>query len=292
MDTLKLIQDTPEWFQFRKEHIGASDSPIILKVCKFKTNDGRKKTPYLLWQEKLGLRAISCNNSATRYGKTMEEPARKEYERIKGDLFTPTVLVHSEYKYISASLDGLNFTEDRAVEIKNANKEDHELAKQGKVPDHYYPQLQHQLECTGHSEMDYFSYHKGEGIIVVVKRDEEYIEKLLKKLEEFWTYVVNLKEPPLTEDDYIERDEEWEKTADVLYQTKQNVKELEKTIKLLEDKLKELSEGQNSRFGGYSYGSTTGPGRINYKVIPELSGVDLESYRGSPIKSWRLKKEK
>ena len=39
---IELTQNTPEWLEFRRKKIGASDAPIILEVSTW-------KTPYQLW---------------------------------------------------------------------------------------------------------------------------------------------------------------------------------------------------------------------------------------------------
>jgi predicted phage-related endonuclease len=45
-----MQQQTPEWLEFRKNKIGASDAPIIMETSPW-------KTPYQLWLEKLSLDA-------------------------------------------------------------------------------------------------------------------------------------------------------------------------------------------------------------------------------------------
>lgn len=281
-----------EWLAARKNHIGASDTSIIMGVSKWKTNDGRIKTPRLLWEEKLGLTKLNCDNASTRYGKEMEEPARLVYQEMVGDLFKPICVKNEKYPYLMASLDGLNVTDDKAVEIKNANREDHEMARQGKVPEKYIPQVQMQALVTEFASIDYFSFHKGEGIIVTAKRDEEYIKILEKKLAEFWECITTLKEPALTDDDFIERDDIWKATAERLYEIKCKKRDLCKEEKTLEAMLKEISEGKSSRSGGYTYERCTSLGRVDYRAIPQLLNVDLNPFRGPSISTWRLRREK
>ena len=148
-----------EWLAFRRNYIGASDTPIIMGIAKWKLPDGRIKTPYLMWQDKLGIEDLESDNKATRYGKRMEEPARKVYEEMVGDLFKPTYIINKKYPHLMASLDGLNISEDRALEIKNCSLIDHNTAKEGKVPAKYNPQVQQQLIVSELEEMDYFSFH-------------------------------------------------------------------------------------------------------------------------------------
>jgi len=284
-----IFESDAKWLQFRKEHIGASDAPIIMGVAKWKTNDGRIKTPKLLWEEKLGLDSMLTDNNATRYGKKMEEPARKAYEKMINDLVQPVVIKDTKMPYLMASLDGLNIIGDRAVEIKNANQEDHELAKKGQVPEKYYPQVQMQYLVTGVDKIDYFSFHKEEGIIVEVKRDDEYISEMKSKLDEFWKCVTSLKTPPLTEDDFIPRDKEWEAKAAALFKVQEDKKRIAKEEEKLKKELKSLSMGENSFFGDYRYGYAIQRGLVDYSAVPELSEVNLDLYRKDPVARWTLK---
>ena len=208
-----MEQNTQEWLAMRKKYIGASDAPIIMGTSKFRLPDGRYKTPHLLWQEKLGLLDLSTDTTATRYGKQMEEPARQAYEKLTGVFTAPEVVYHTSVQYMMASLDGLSMDRDIAVEIKNCNAEDHELARKKRVPKHYYAQVQHQLACLNHDVMHYFSFHKGEGIVIEVKRDLEYVDKLYEAEQKFWSCVENLEEPDLIDLDFREMGRDWEANA-------------------------------------------------------------------------------
>lgn len=290
-----MRQNSKEWLEMRKKYIGASDAPIIMQVCKWKVPDGRLKTPYLLWQEKTGIADFSMDSAATRYGKEMEEPARQAYEQLVDHIVSPDIVFHPEHKFMMASLDGLSLDKTRAVEIKNAGKDDHETALNGRVPDHYYPQVQHQVEILFRiyniTQIDYFSYHKGEGIIVTVDRDEEYIARMLEKEIEFWRCVQDLDEPELTDADFVERDNAWQECASRLWEVKQEKRALQTEEKALEAMLKDYSEGVNSRAGGYRYTKSTIPGRVDYKAIPELLNMNLDGYRKKPTERWTLKNE-
>jgi len=289
----KIIFETEsEWLKVRKEHIGASDAGIIMGVSRWKTNDGRIKTPYLLWQEKLGLDEMDCDNPATRYGKAMEAPAREAYQEMVGDLFEPVCVKNAKYPHLMVSLDGLNVTDDRAVEIKNCKSEDHELARAGKVPPKYYAQVQMQAMVTELHFVDYFSFHKNEGILVKVARDEVYIKKMEKKLDAFWKCVETLKEPALTDDDFVEQGNEWLKIAEKLYDLKLQKKAIADQEKDLGEMLKESSSHRNACSGLYRYTRSTTIGRVDYKAIPALANVNLDDFRGNTVTSWRIHKNK
>lgn len=284
----QLTQGTLEWLKMRNNYIGASDSPVILGLAKWKLRDGRIKTPYILWQEKLGLVEANSQSSATDHGTNMEAQARSAYEAMTGDLVAPEVIFHNDISYMMASLDGLTIDKKLAVEIKCINREDHELAKKGIIPEVYMPQLQHQLLCLGHDMMHYFSYNSGEGVLVEVRKDDQYQDMLKQKLAAFWGCISSFTPPPLTEDDYIEKGDTWDAIANDLFKVKEVIKNYSLQKELLEEKLRELSEGISCISNNYRYAKVVKKGSVDYKSIPELFEVDLEKYRNKPSEAWTL----
>lgn len=277
-----LEQGTKEWLEMRKNYIGASDTAIILGVSKY------KKTPYMLWQEKLGLIDIDSTSWATEYGKNTEPVARALYEQISGNYVAPMIVFHPTVDYLMASLDGLTIDEDLAVEIKCTNKENHELARKGIIPPEFKPQVYHQLECLGHSMMHYFSYNSGEGIIVEVHKDQEYQDFLKREVKKFWELVNNFTSPELSQDDLIEKDDIWQQVVQDLVAIKEIIKKYKFQEELLEEKLRELSQDKSSFYGNYKYTKSIRKGSIDYTSIPELIGVDVEKYRKPSTFLWKI----
>ncbi len=285
---LKFTQGTLEWLEMRKMYIGASDTPIILGLAKWKLKDGRTKTPYILWQEKLGLYHGDASSYATEYGHRMEAEARSAYEAMTGEFVSAEIVFHKHIPFMMASLDGLTIDKDLAVEIKNINAADHELARQGIVPPIYYAQVQHQLMCLGHERMHYFSYHKGEGIVVEVKKDPEYQAMITEKLLEFWQCIENFSSPAMADEDHVEKGEQWDLLADELFKLKALIKNYELQKEFLEESLKEISENTSCISKNYRYTKAVQKGRVDYDLIPELKGVDLDKYRKAPSTKWSL----
>src|SRR5689334_6309347 len=137
-----LLQNTSEWLEMRRNKIGASDAPVIMGVSPW-------KTPFQLWEEKLGIGKEKETTASMRRGIDMEEEARQKFEELTGHIVFPKVMFHPDYEYLMASLDGIDMDHKVAVEIKCPGREDHECAMDGVVPEKYKPQLQHQLEVTG-----------------------------------------------------------------------------------------------------------------------------------------------
>jgi predicted phage-related endonuclease len=194
---------------------------------------------------------------------------------------------------MGASLDGLTEHGDMAVEIKNCCLQDHELAKRGEIPVKYIPQVQHQLACLGADMMHYFSFHKGEGVIVEVPLDSSYVNQLYKAEDQFWKDCIQgFKEPALTEKDYVlKQDEEWKALASQWMELNDQIKTLEQKEEKIRQSLIERAEGMNCRGHGIKLSQSTSKGSIDYSSIPGLCSMDLERYRKSKVVKWRLTKE-
>lgn len=279
---MTLKQNTPEWLEARRNKLGASDAPIIMGISPW-------KTPYQLWEEKLGLGKDIPMNSYMQRGLYMEESARQCFERQTGLIVFPQVLYHDKYEWMMASLDGIDFSHKNIVEIKCPGNVDHGKALEGKVPDKYFPQLQHQMEVAGLDEAWYFSFDGIDGKAIKVYRDDKYAANMIKKEEIFWECVQNLEAPKFTERDFIEKNdelwiaacEEWKKCHNQLESLKDREEELRDTIIA-------LSGRSNAKGGGVRLSRVVRKGSVDYKSIPELREVDLDKYRKSPIESWRL----
>ncbi len=175
-----LVQGSPEWLEFRRLHIGASDAATIMGL-----NPWHSKLQ--LWQEKC-LGWTKEVNSAMRRGTEMEEQARKAYELQTGTLVCPMVAEDDGFPFISASFDGVSFDLQRIVEIK-CGKASHKLAQHGEIPRYYLAQCQQQMYVAGVQLMDYFSFDGNEGILIPVTLDYEFVENLIEKIKEFWNCV-------------------------------------------------------------------------------------------------------
>lgn len=182
MKLVNIKQNTAEWHEFRQNHIGASDAPVIMGVSPYRTIKQ-------VWKEKVfGVK--QKENAPMRYGKNKEEKAREEFEKITGLLIFPKVVVHEEFEWMSASLDGLDVEEKCIVEIKCPGPNDHHCANVSKmVPEKYIPQIQHQLCVTGLEFAYYYSFDGERGVVIEVKRDQAFIDRMIEKEQEFWNCV-------------------------------------------------------------------------------------------------------
>lgn len=174
-----IVQGTDEWLKLRQDKIGASDAAIIMNMSPW-------KTPKALWEEKVGLRKPSESSWFMQRGIELEKDARELYISAQKIFVEPKVKFHPTIDWMIASLDGIDNEETTIVEIKCPGRKDHELAKEGKIPEKYYPQLQHQMVVCSLPEAHYFSYDGQSGILLTIKRDDLFIERMMEEEERFW----------------------------------------------------------------------------------------------------------
>lgn len=145
------------------------------------------------------------------YGIGMEDFAFKKYSQVYGAYVIKCgLVVHQKQPWLCASPDGLVICDDKVkklLEIKCPftckdtlliNEKDGKL----RVPylyydkdintinlkrnHNYFTQCQIQMYCTGLEECDLFVCTKQDCITVLVKRDNLFLEKLVKKMEYFY----------------------------------------------------------------------------------------------------------
>lgn len=274
-----IEQQTDSWHEWRSKGLGASDAPVVMNVSPW-------STPFKLWQEKTGKIEKDAGNWATRKGNEMEPRARAFLELQTGLDFPAVLSEHSVFSWMRASLDGWNAENKIILEIKCPGAADHGIASEGRVPDKYYPQIQHQLFVTGGEKVLYFSYSETpvpHGYQVEVLPDMEYIKKLFAAMSKFWKCIQTNTAPDLVAKDFKsvrskelqEKFEAWERAKNDLIVLEKRTEALKAA--LIEDpRVKDL----RMRCGKYRVNVVTRKGNVDYKKVPQLAGVDLEPFRG------------
>lgn len=276
-------QNTPEWLEWRKTKIGASDAATIMGLSPW-------STPFELYEEKMGLRSPKEFSSAMSRGVSLEEKARWAYEEGTGALVFPQVVVHQAFEWCIASLDGMTLEADRIVEIKCPGKETHRIAEQGCIPEHYMPQLQHQMFVTNLQEVDYFSFDGEKGVKITVKRDEKFIQKMIKEELKFMECLYTQTPPPLTDKDYrdLSKDMEFNTLEYQYVQLCNQLKELEAYKETLRTKMIDRAGGYNSKGTQIKLTKKVSKGRVDYDKIEILSTINLDDYRKPDVVSYVL----
>lgn len=191
-------QRSEEWLALRDNMITASDVASALGENHFETPDSFVK--------KKVLRTKWAGNAATAHGTALEPLVRDLYDQRTGRKSHEIGLVqHRQYDWLGASPDGV--TEDGLlIEIKCPLTRKIEA----KVPKHYWPQVQLQLEITDLEECDFIQYRPAstegavpqrpeEFVVVRVKRDREWFEKNLPTMKAVWDRIVKGREHGLCE---------------------------------------------------------------------------------------------
>lgn len=270
---LEIEQHTPQWHDYRKSHVMATDAHYILS--------GQTER---LWRIKMGLDKVFVTQ-AMRDGSNMEELARCAYEEHTQKIVVPCVYQHDTNPWMAASLDGYGILEYSAVEIK-CGKKTYELAKKGVIPPQYRAQMQHQIEVLGLDKIDYWCFDGIEGILIEIPRDNDFIVNMVAKEEEFYRYLQDLTPPPSRY--HYRDDEEWEKVNKDWKHVNSQLRDLSIKEKELRNQILTISQNQDS-IGKYAKVSfRERKGMIDYKSIPELENIDLEKWRKPSIKFMEL----
>lgn len=187
-----LKQRTKEWYEFRKEHLGASDIAAIMGISPW-------KSAYRLWQEKTGKVEDSPPNTAMKRGVELEQKALETYQFVSDNILLDEkeidlVQVYDDWDIASCSLDGM--TIDKVVEVKVPSKMTIQLCKEGTIGDNYMMQVQWQMMITGKEKADFFCYSEDDFALLEVSEDKELQTKMLMGAKEFWHFVEHNIEPP------------------------------------------------------------------------------------------------
>lgn len=189
MKVVDLEQGSAAWLGWRAGGIGASDAAVVLGLSPFKTAER-------LFQELTGQVEPELGNYAMRRGQRLEPVAREEYERRHGIPMPPCCGEHEAMPWVRASFDGLSVMGDLVLEIKWPNWQAHEEALGGRVPEYYWPQVQHQLLVSGAERLHYLSgsqhskFERADRMAIVeVYPDREFLQFLSEELTTFWAQV-------------------------------------------------------------------------------------------------------
>lgn len=290
MPIVDIQPNTSEWLDWRKDKIGASDLPVIMGASKW-------STPHKLWREKLGF-SMQKENFIFKKGHEVEAFARKVISMRLGIDLVPTVCQSDQYFWAIASLDGMDESTKTIVEIKYASKEDHEKARDGKVPAHYVHQVQWQLFVTGYPKAIYVSYHDSEIITLEVARDELLIDQMIGEAERFYEWMMSGEEPPLSEDDYIQIDTpEFESAANCWLDAKRMVDHYSRLVDQHKATLIQLSDDSNCEGCGIRLTRVSRDSPVQWKDMWEeirknhphvFDLYNVEDYKKPQIGYWKL----
>ncbi len=283
MKIIDLEQGTEAWLAWRKTVITASDCPII-------TGASPWSTPYKCWQRKLGLAPEQESNEAMERGKRLEPEARAQFIQLRGIDMTPVVVESSEFNFLGASLDGMSLETNTILEIKCGGSKLFYMASKGEIPAYYQHQMQHQLLVTGATKCFYYCYDGKDGICIEVLPDPDFKANFLPKAREFWKCIAFVEPPALKDADYQDKssDPVWKGFAAEYRKVVEQIKNLELVKEAYRKEMIKLCDNKNCMGDGIRIMNSIMRGRVDYDQIPELNGVDLDSYRKPPTNTWKV----
>lgn len=274
---IDMEQGSAEWLALRKKKVTATDAVVIM-------GENPWKKPSQLLKEKLSNENNTFSNKAMDDGRRLEPIARDLFILQTGIKVKPVVVVKDDWAM--ASLDGMS-DDMKIVEIKCPNKKEvHDMAIAGQVPSYYRSQLQHQMFVTGVEEMYYFSFDGIDGVIVPVKRDDEYISRMVVEEKKFFDKMMakEVIDDGRTDLEWLSLAEKWKSLSAML-------KELEQQENEIRSQLIQLANNKPARGWGVTATPFERKGSIDYNSIPELKSIDLEKHRKPSTISWRITNE-
>ena len=143
METLSLIQGTPDWLAARAKYFTASEAPAMLGLSKYKTRQE------LLREKATGITPEVSASTQHLFdkGHAAEDAARPlAEEMIAEELYPATGVMVVDGLPLLASFDGITMDESQCWENKMYNAEfaDYVIANSD-APDTHWPQLEQQL---------------------------------------------------------------------------------------------------------------------------------------------------
>ena len=200
---MRLIEcaDRAEWLKERRNGIGGSDAPAIMRLSPW-------SNPVELFQEKLGLADAKEETGPMRWGNLLEPVIRAQFSEESGMSVTypgPYVIaVNDRDDFVRASLDGTVTHPEHGqcvLQIKTA----HAASKDGweeEVPAVYYAQVQHEMLATGLNAAVIPVLFGGNDLQwYTVLRNQAFQEVMLHQEAEFWRCVTNQEPPSPVSDD-------------------------------------------------------------------------------------------
>lgn len=184
MKIIDIKQGTPEWHEFRRTHIGASDSPAIAGVSPWVTKEQ-------VWAQKVFDIRMPVTGAMQR-GIDLEPQAREYFiQQTEIEVF-PLVAEDETYPFFSASFDGISVDHKIILEIKCPSR----IEGVNRFPEIYIPQFQKQMYIACVEEMYYLPYFICKKVVTTklfkIHRDQAFIDKMIEKEVQFWETIKDL----------------------------------------------------------------------------------------------------
>ena len=297
-----------DWKKERQKGIGGSDAAAVLGVSRW-------KSPLRLYLEKLGEIQPEQDNEYMLWGRKLEKLIIEHFVEATGKNVEKIdkILVHPEYPFMIANLDGYIPEEDAVVEVKTASSYKLDEWSGDNIPVEYVLQGQHYLAVTGCSKVYYPVLVGGNTFFIKeMTRDEELINMIIDAESKFWHEHIEKRIPPemtgavdakeLLDKLYPTSKEgtkiELPQLEDVVNQlavTQAKIKELEQLVDELQAKIKEqMGEAEIAEIGSFvaTWKPVTTERLDTSRLKKELPDVYKQFLTSSTSRRFSLKQKK
>lgn len=291
-------KDKDEWLRLRKAGIGGSDAGAIAGV-------NRWKSPISVWLDKVSNETKELDSEYVYWGNVLEEVVANEFKKRHEEFRVQkanAMFISHDRDYAFGDIDRLIIDKETGekgiLEVKTTNAFSSKEWEGDVVPDSYMVQLQWYMYVTG-ARWGYFACLIGGNKYVEkkVEYDQEVMDIILQKTDEFWNENVLKQIPPSPDgssdyDEYlkdkypesiessIELGEKFVEKLNILDELKDNIKILEKQQKTIEQEIKQEMEENDTAY--------IGDRKITYKMqirnsfdskkFKEVSPEEYEKY--------------
>lgn len=192
-------KDHDKWLKVRNEGIGGSDAGTILNLNPWKDR-------YTLWAEKTGRAEPKdlSNNEKVYWGTKQEPLVAERFEEETGYKVRKMGTVQSLINpFMFANVDRMVVGKEAGLEIKTTDFTEAIKWDNGEIPNNYYCQCLHYLAVLPNIKRWYIAVLIGGNRYkcTYIDRSDDEVNYLIQKEKEFWEYVKNDVEPPVTDTD-------------------------------------------------------------------------------------------
>ena len=182
---LNVTQGEEDWFEARLGKITASNFSKVLSPTGKVSTQITGLIDTLVAELLTGEREDTFKSDAMQRGSDLENEALKFVNFTGGYNFEAVGFADSGKGY-GASPDGIDHEKKLGLELKVPLAKNHvKYLRAGKVPNEYFSQIQGSLLVTNYKQWVFCSYHPlMKPLVIVVDRDEGYINKLRELLVE------------------------------------------------------------------------------------------------------------
>lgn len=178
----------------RKLGIGGSDAAAIMGLSKW-------KTPLDVYLDKT-TDSIEETTNSMHFGNKLEPIIAEEYQRVTGKKLKTDndMIIHPEYEFLIANVDGLIIGEKTGFEAKTAsafNAKEWGESGSDDIPTQYIIQCAHYAMVADLEKIDVAVLLGGQDFrIYTINRNEKLEQAIMKKEKDFWNDNVLPKIPP------------------------------------------------------------------------------------------------